>query len=89
MEQAATDKCVPEGTVGTLTYTRSPMRHWSRIRTNKATERLNREIRMRIRVAGIFSDGRNALILATEHLKHIADSGWGTSRYLDASLLDE
>lgn len=89
MRLAAASKCVREGVVETLTYTRFPMRHWRRIRTNNAIERLNREIRRRTRVVGTFPDGRSALMLVTARLKYVADSGWGSRRYLDVSLLDE
>ena len=86
---AAAAKCVREGAAETLTYTRFPMRHWRRIRTNNAIERLNREIRRRTRVVGTFPDGKSALMLVTARLKYVADSEWGSRRYLDVSLLDE
>lgn len=89
MRLAAASKCVREGVVETLTYTRFPMRHWRRIRTYNAIERLNREIRRRTRVVGTFPDGRSALMLVTARLKYVADSEWGSRRYLDVSLLDE
>ncbi len=38
-------KVVREGCAETLSYTDPPMQHWTRIRTNNAIERLNREIR--------------------------------------------
>ena len=82
-------KCVRDGVAETLTYTRFPMRHWRRIRTNNAIERLNREIRRRTRVVGTFPDGNSALMLVTARLKYVADSEWGSRRYLDVSLLDE
>ena len=82
-------KCVRDGVVETLTYTRFPMEHWRRIRTNNAIEHLNREIRRRTRVVGTFPDGRNALMLVTARLKYATDSEWGSRRYLDVSPLDE
>ena len=82
-------KCVRDGVVETLTYTRFPMEHWRRIRTNNAIERLNREIRRRTRVVGTFPDGKSALMLVTARLKYVADSEWGSRRYLDVTLLDE
>ena len=82
-------KCVRDGVAETLTYTRFPMEHWRRIRTNNAIERLNREIRRRTRVVGTFPDGKSALMLVTARLKYVADSEWGSRRYLDVSLLDE
>ena len=60
-----------------------------RIRTNNAIERLNREIRRRTRVVGTFPDGRSALMLVTARLKYVAESEWGSRRYLDVTLLDE
>lgn len=82
-------KCVREGVIETLTYTRFPLEHWRRIRTNNAVERLNREIRRRTRVVGTFPDGKSALMLVTARLKYVADSEWGSRRYLDVTLLDE
>ena len=58
-------KVVREGYAETLAYTRFPMEHWRRIRTNNSIERLNREIRRRTRVVGTFPDGKSALMLVT------------------------
>ena len=82
-------KVVREGYLETLTYTRFPEEHWRRIRTNNAIERLNKEIRRRTKVVGSFPDGKSALMLVTARLKYVADSEWGSRRYLDVSLLDE
>ena len=82
-------KVVREGCAETLTYTRFPAAHWRRIRTNNAIERLNREIRRRTRVVGTFPDGKSALMLVTARLKYVAESEWGSRRYLDVTLLDE
>lgn len=73
----------------TLAYTAFPREHWRRIRTNNAIERLNREIRRRTRVVGTFPDGRSALMLVSARLKYVAESEWGSRRYLDVTLLDE
>ena len=70
-------------------YTGFPQEHWRRIRTNNAIERINREIRRRTRVVGTFPDGRSALMLVTARLKYVAESEWGSRRYLDVSLLHE
>ena len=45
-------KKVEDGIEETLTYCDFPSEHWTRIRTNNAIERLNREIRRRTRVGG-------------------------------------
>lgn len=73
----------------TLAHTAFPREHWRRIRTNNAIERLNREIRRRTRVVGTFPDGRSALMLVSARLKYVAESEWGSRRYLDVTLLDE
>ena len=82
-------KVVREGYAETLAYTRFPQEHWRRIRTNNAIERTSREIRRRTRVVGTFPDGRSALMLVTARLKYVAESEWGSRRYLDVSLLHE
>ena len=87
--EASAAKVVREGFAETLTYREMPREHWRRIRTNNAIERLNREIRRRTRVVGTFPDGKSALMLVAARLKYVADSEWGSRRYLDASLLKE
>ena len=82
-------RVVREGFRETLAYTAFPREHWRRIRTNNAIERLNREIRRRTRVVGTFPDGRSALMLVTARLKYVAESEWGSRRYLDVTLLEE
>ena len=89
MKLGAAAKVVREGYLETLTYTSFPLQHWTRIRTNNAIERLNREIRRRTRVVGTFPDGRSALMLVAARLKYIAECEWGKRRYLDVSLLEE
>lgn len=70
-------KVVCEGFAKTLTHCEMPREHWRRIRTNNATDRLNREIRRRTRVVGTFPDGKSALILVAARPKYVADSEWG------------
>ena len=89
MKLAAAAKVVREGCGETLAYADFPMQHWTRIRTNNAIERLNREIRRRTRVVGTFPDGKSALMLVTARLKYIVENEWGSRRYLDVSLLEE
>lgn len=57
--------------------------------TTAAIERLNWKIRGRTRVVGTFPSGNSALILVTARPKCVAESGWGSRRYLDVTLLDE
>ena len=89
MKLGAAAKVVREGCAGTLAYTAFPMGRWARIHTNNAIERLNREIRRHARVVGTFPDGKSALMLVTARLKYIAESEWGSRRYLDVSMLKE
>lgn len=89
MKLKAAARCVRDGIAETLTYTRFPMKHWRRIRTNNAIERLNREIRRGTRVVGTFPDGKSALMLMTARLKYAVESEWESRRYLDMSLLEE
>lgn len=89
MKLAAAAKVVRDGYAETLAYAAFPMQHWTRIRTNNAIERLNREIRRRTRVVGTFPDGESALMLVAARLKYIVESEWGQRRYLDVSLLDD
>lgn len=72
-----------EGCRETLAYTDFPMQHWTRIRSNNAIERLNREIRRRTRVVGTFPDGKSVLMLVTARLKYIVENEWGRRRYLE------
>ena len=72
----------------TLIYTDFPYGHWTRIRTNNAIERLNREIRRRIRVVGTFPDGNSALILVCARLRHVAGTQWGSRRYMNMKHLE-
>ena len=64
-----------------------PTEHWSRIRTNNLTERVNREIRRRTRAIGAFPDGNSALMLVCARLRHVAASEWGSKRYMDMEHL--
>ena len=40
-------------------------------------------------MVGTFPDGKSALMPVTARLKYVADSEWGSRRYLDVSLLGE
>ena len=85
--EAAT--AVGDGCAETPTHARSPRERWRRIGTDDAIGRLNRGIRRRTRVVGAFPDGRSALMLVAARPKHVAESSWGSRRYLNATLLDE
>ena len=81
-------KVVREGFAETLTHTRFPRGHRRRIRTGNAIERPNREIRRRTRAVGTFPDGNPALVPVTARLGYVAESEWGSRRYLDVTLLE-
>ena len=84
-------KCLREGIGETTTYLLDdyPREHRRRIRTNNMIERLNREIRRRTRVVGIFPDGRSALMLICARIRYVTSNEWSTRRYLDMSRLGE
>ena len=77
------------GIAETLTYYAFPTEHWRRVRTNNPLERILREVRRRTRVVGCFPDGQSALMLVAARLRHVAGTKWGTSRYLDLTLLGQ
>ena len=58
MKLAKAAKKVEDGIEETLTYMDFPRQHWTRIRTNNAIERLNREIKRRTKAIGAFPDGQ-------------------------------
>ena len=64
-----------------------PTQHWTRIRTNNADERLNREIKRLTKSIGTFPDGQSALMLVCARLRHIATTSWGARRYMNMDHL--
>jgi len=48
-----------------------------------------KEIRQRTKVVGAFQDGHSALMLCAARLRHIAETMWGSKRYLNMDLLKE
>lgn len=78
------EKCVLE----TLTYMHFPREHWTKIHSNNAIERLNREIRRRTRVVGTFPDGHSALMLVCARLRHMEGSKWGSIPYISMKHLE-
>jgi transposase-like protein len=89
MKLAQAAQLVREGIEETLSYYEFPREHWRCLRTNNPLERIMREIRRRTRVVGAFPDGQSALMLVAARLRHIADTKWGTRRYLDMERLKE
>ena len=81
-------KKVEAGIEETLTYCDFPSEHWEKIRTNNVIERMNREIRRRTRVVGVFPDGNSALMLVCARLRHVAGTQWGSKKYMNMKHLD-
>ena len=81
-------KKVEDSVEETLAYMAFPFEHWTRIRTNNAIERLNREIRRRTRVVGAFPDGNSALMLVCARLRHVAGTQWGNKKYMNMKHLE-
>ncbi|WRS26759.1 IS256 family transposase [Oscillospiraceae bacterium MB08-C2-2] len=81
-------KKVEDSVEETLTYMAFPFEHWTRIRTNNAIERLNREIRRRTHVVGAFPDGNSALMLVCARLRHVAGTQWGNKKYMNMKHLE-
>ena len=88
MKLSEAAKKVESGIEETLTYCEFPMEHWTKIRTNNAIERLNREIRRRTRVVGAFPDGNSALMLVCARLRHVAGTQWGCKKYMNMKHLE-
>lgn len=79
---------VEKGVLETLAYMDFPREHWTKIHSNNAIERLNREIRRRTRVVGTFPDGHSALMLVCARLRHMEGSRWGTVPYMSMKHLE-
>ena len=87
MKLAKAAKKVEDGIEETLTYMDFPTQYWTRIRTNNAIERLNREIKRRTKAIGAFPDGQSALMLVCARLRHVAATSWGARRYMNMNHL--
>jgi len=83
----AADK-IEQGVLETLAYMHFPREHWTKIHSNNAIERLNREIRRRTRVVGTFPDGHSALMLVCARLRHMEGSKWGATPYMSMKHLE-
>ena len=78
------EEAIPEG----LTVFDLPATHRRRLRTNNSVERLNKEIRRRTRVVGLFPNEDSLLRLVTAILSEISDD-WETGRnYLSMNNQD-
>ncbi|MCX7715520.1 MAG: transposase [Clostridia bacterium] len=81
-------KKLEDGIEETLTHMNFPYEHWTRIRTNNAIERVNREIRRRTRVVGTFPDDASALMFVCARLRHVAGTQLGSKKYINMKHLE-
>lgn len=87
MKLAKAARKIEDGIEETLTYMDFPTQHWTRIRTNNAIERLNREIKRRTKAIGAFPDGNSAFMLVCSRLCHVAATSWVARRYMNIDHL--
>lgn len=73
-------KKVEAGIEETPTYCDVPSEYWTKIQTNNAIERMNRELRRRTRVVGAFPDGNSALMLVCARLRHVTGIQRGSKK---------
>lgn len=79
------DELAPE----LLAHMEFPRSHWMKIRSNNMLERVNEELRRRVRVLRIFPNRASCLRLVTA-LAIEQDEDWLTDRrYLNMALLNE
>jgi transposase-like protein len=72
---------IPEG----FTVFDFPQAHWKKLRTSNLAERVNKEIKRRTKIVGIFPNCNSCLRLVTALLVEM-DEEWGQSRnYLNMS----
>jgi transposase-like protein len=64
---------------GLLSYTAFPKEHWKKIRTTNMMERMNKELKRRTRVAGVFPNDESLLRLIGAILMDINEE-WVTGR---------
>lgn len=80
--------CLRDGFAAATRYYDFPPAHWSRIRSNNGIERLNAEIKRRVRAVGAFPDRDSAQRLITAVALEVT-AVWSQRRYLDMALLGQ
>ena len=79
---------VEDGIEKTLSYGDFSSEHWTHICTNNVVERLNREIRRRIRVAGCLPDSNSAFMLVCARLRHMVGTQEGNKKCMNMKPLE-
>ncbi len=79
--------CLAGGFAAATQHYAFPQEHWKRIRSTNGIERLNTEIKRRIKSIGAFPDRASALRLVTAVCLQTTEI-WSDRRYLDMSLLN-
>jgi transposase-like protein len=69
----------------TFTVFKLPSKHQKKLRTSNMAERVNKEIRRRTKVVGIFPNSQSCLRLITSILLEISDDWITGAAYLDMS----
>ena len=64
---------------GLMSYTAFPKKHWKRLRTTNVIERVNRELKRRTKVVGVFPNEESLLRLVGSILMDINEE-WVTGR---------
>ena len=70
----------------TFTVFKIPSKHQKKLRTSNMAERVNKEIRRRTKVVGIFPNSQSCLRLITAILLEISDDWITGAAYLDMSV---
>lgn len=74
---------------GLISYTAFPKKHWKRIRTTNMLERVNRELKRRTKVVGVFPNDESLLRLVGSILMDINEDWISGIRYLNMECEDE
>ena len=85
--QAAT--VLAAGAQDALTYMSFPIEHWTRIFSTNPLERLNREIKRRTEVVGVFPDTASVIRLVGSVLVEIDDEWQAERRYFSLESMEK